>query len=32
MSSYNQTFNLEEAQELRISLSEGEEISIFVRK
>jgi hypothetical protein len=32
MSSYNQTFNLEEAQELRISLSEGEEISIYVRK
>ena len=32
MSSFNETFKLEEAEELRIFLSEGEEISIMVRR
>ena len=32
MSSFNQTFQLDEAEELRIFLSEGEEISIMVRR
>ena len=32
MSSLNQTFVVEEAEELRIFLSDGEEISIMVRK
>ena len=32
MSSFNQTFQLDEAEELRIFLSEGEEISITVRR
>jgi hypothetical protein len=31
MSSLNQTFELDEAEELRIFLDEGEEISILVR-
>ena len=32
MSSLNQTFKLDEAEELRIFLAEGEEISIMVRR
>ena len=32
MSSFNQTFDLEEGEELRIFLSEGEEIAIMVRR
>ena len=32
MSSFNETFKLEEAEELTIFLSEGEEISIMVRR
>jgi hypothetical protein len=31
MSSFNQKFQLHEAEELRIFLSEGEEITIMVR-
>ena len=32
MSSFKETFQLDEAEELRIFLSEGEEISIMVRR
>ena len=32
MSSFNKSFKLEEGEELRIFLSEGEEIAIMVRK